>query len=102
MFSVGLPLNRTVRPATPQLGPIAATLGATATPEVAHSIVLATLGAAADAAIAIPARAHAWVAAHRRRAWRPAPLVRLNLAVPGSPLPGSWGSSHSPAPRMAA
>jgi iron(III) transport system permease protein len=65
-------------------------------PEVAHSVLLASLGAAATLAIAVPL-AHAWVAAHRRRRPSSSPLVLLNLAVPGSLL--ALGIIALPAPR---
>jgi iron(III) transport system permease protein len=65
-------------------------------PEVAHSVLLASLGAAATLVIAIPL-AHAWVAAHSRRQLSSSPLVLLNLAVPGSLL--ALGIIALPAPR---
>ncbi|HEV2294288.1 MAG TPA: hypothetical protein VGR35_10550 [Tepidisphaeraceae bacterium] len=56
-----------------------------AQPELAHSVTLAVAGATATLVLALPL-AHVWVAAHRRRRASPAPLVLLNLAVPGSLL----------------
>ena len=67
-----------------------------ALPEVGHSARLAAAGAAATLLLAVPL-AHGWVAAHRRRTSSPAPLVLLNLAVPGSLL--ALGVIFLPAPQ---
>jgi len=68
-----------------------------ALPEVGHSVRLAAAGAAVTLLLALPL-AHGWVAAHRRRTSSPAPLVLLNLAVPGSLL--ALGIIFLPAPQV--
>ena len=67
-----------------------------ALPEVGQSVQLAMAGAATTLLLALPL-AHGWVAAHRRRTSSPAPLVLLNLAVPGSLL--ALGILFLPAPQ---
>ena len=54
-------------------------------PEAGHSVRLATLGAGVTLLLALPL-AHAWIVAHQTGGTSPAPLLLLNLAVPGSLL----------------
>jgi iron(III) transport system permease protein len=62
---------------------------------VAHSVALAASGAALTLVFALPL-AHGWVAAHRARRASAAPLVLLNLAVPGSLLALGILALHPP------
>ena len=65
-------------------------------PEVGHSVWLAIAGSAATLLLALPL-ANAWVIAHGQRVRSPAPLLLLNLAVPGSLIALGILSLNAPA-----